>query len=33
MFLNLYKARMIQEGLEITFKDVIIDSVYGMKEG
>jgi methylenetetrahydrofolate dehydrogenase (NADP+)/methenyltetrahydrofolate cyclohydrolase len=33
MFLNLYKARMIQEGLKVTFHDDLISSVYGMEEG
>lgn len=33
MFLNLYKARMLQEGLKITFKDEMIGSVYGNEEG
>jgi methylenetetrahydrofolate dehydrogenase (NADP+)/methenyltetrahydrofolate cyclohydrolase len=32
MFLNLYKARMLQEELKVTFKDEMIDSVYGTKE-
>ena len=32
MFLNLYKARMLQEGLKIVFKDEMIGTVYGSKE-
>jgi methylenetetrahydrofolate dehydrogenase (NADP+)/methenyltetrahydrofolate cyclohydrolase len=33
IFLNLFKARLLHEGLKIEFKDEIIESVYGMMEG
>jgi methylenetetrahydrofolate dehydrogenase (NADP+)/methenyltetrahydrofolate cyclohydrolase len=33
MFLNLYKARMLQEDLEISFTDEMVDLVYGTKGG
>jgi methylenetetrahydrofolate dehydrogenase (NADP+) / methenyltetrahydrofolate cyclohydrolase len=33
MFLNLYKARMLQEGLKVEFNDEILGSVYGERGG